>query len=311
MEVEKIDHLELWHKVEKTNPKYTKSANVKGNQITSIGPQFQIMNVTEQFGSYGATWGFKNIELDYSLVATAFKREKSEGVYPNKKIVGTEDAYMGLVVFKADFFYPGGEFPIINSISLFTNNDMTKLDDNFAKKLETDTLTKAISKLGFNADIFLGKFDDTRYVEEMKNEFNPPAAPVPPAPKPPKPPKVIDATSLKAILLSDLKGLNATIDGITNKKVIATAEQILQIQNKIVELTPAPETPAEPEPEKVMTSEGPESPWITPDQVNTALESTVKQLKSTINVIKKGKLKARAGDLKLLEDKLAKLEKVV
>jgi hypothetical protein len=27
---------------------------------------------------------------------------------------------------------------------------------------ETDTLTKAISKLGFNADIFMGKFDDLR-----------------------------------------------------------------------------------------------------------------------------------------------------
>lgn len=165
------DNLELWHKVEKTNPKYTKPANVGGNKITSIAPQFQIMNVTEQFGSYGSTWGFKDIELDYSLVNVPFKREKTEGVYPNKKVVGYEDAYMGLVVFKAIFFYPDGEFPIINSISLFTNNDMTKIDDNFAKKIETDALTKAISKLGFNADIFMGKFDDVRYVEEMKKEF--------------------------------------------------------------------------------------------------------------------------------------------
>lgn len=165
------ENLKLWHSVEKTNPKYTKNANVGGNKITSISPQFQIMNVTEKFGSYGSTWGFKNIELDYSLVSTPFKREKTEGVFPNKKVVGVEDAVMGLVVFKAIFFYPNGEFPIINSISLFTNNDMTKLDDNFAKKVETDALTKAISKLGFNADIFMGKFDDVRYVEEMKAEF--------------------------------------------------------------------------------------------------------------------------------------------
>jgi hypothetical protein len=51
---------------------------------------------------------------------------------------------------------------------------MSKLDDQFAKKVETDTLTKAISKLGFNADIFMGKFDDQRYVEEMKEEFKEP-----------------------------------------------------------------------------------------------------------------------------------------
>lgn len=166
------DNLKLWKEVEKTNPAYTKNANVGGNKITSISPQYQIMNVTEKFGSYGKTWGFKDIELDYSLVNVPFKREKTEGVYPNKKVVGLEDAFMGLVVFKAIFFYPDGQFPIINSISLFTNNEMTKIDDNFAKKVETDALTKAISKLGFNADIFMGKFDDVRYVEEMKKEFN-------------------------------------------------------------------------------------------------------------------------------------------
>lgn len=148
---------------------------------------------------------------------------------------------------------------------------------------------------------------DNHHSEEAKTP--PPAAPAPPAPKAPKPPKVIDDASLKTILASDLKGLNATIVAINAKKVIATTEQILQIQNKIIELTPAP-APA-PEPKKVTTSEGEESPWITADQVNTALVSPIKQLKSTINVIKKGKLKARSGDLKLLEDKLLELEKAV
>ena len=142
------DNLDLWHKVEKTNPKYTKQANVGGNKITSIAPQYQIMNVTEQFGSYGKTWGFKNIELDYTLVPE-----------------------FNLIVFKAIFFYPDGEFPTINSIKMFMDNAKLKIDDNFAKKLETDTLTKAISKLGFNADIFMGKFDDTRYLAEITKEF--------------------------------------------------------------------------------------------------------------------------------------------
>ena len=141
------DNLELWNKVEKTNPKYTKKANVKGNNITSIAPQYQIMNATEHFGVYGQSWGFKSLNFDYSL--------KEEG----------------LVSLKAVFFFPKGEFEIINSISIWRDNAKTKIDDNFAKKLETDALTKALSKLGFNADIFMGKFDDSRYVEEMKKEF--------------------------------------------------------------------------------------------------------------------------------------------
>ena len=143
-------NLELWNKVEKTNPKYTKKANVGGNQITSISPQYQIMNVTEQFGSYGKTWGFKQIELDYTLVQE-----------------------FNLIVFKAIFFYPDGEFPTINSVKMFMDNAKTKIDDNFAKKVETDTLTKCISKLGFNADIFMGKFDDVRYLAEITKEFAP------------------------------------------------------------------------------------------------------------------------------------------
>ena len=144
-------NLELWNRVEKTNPKYTKKAKLSGREITAISPQYQIMQVTEQFGTYGEKWGFKDIKLSYDLV------EKCN-----------------LVVFKGTFFFPKGEFEIINSCKLYMDRANTMVDDNFAKKIETDALTKAISKLGFNADIFMGKFDDVRYVAEMEKEFNPP-----------------------------------------------------------------------------------------------------------------------------------------
>lgn len=144
------NNLELWNKVQKTNPNYTKKAKVGGMTITAIAPQYQIMMVTEQFGVYGKTWGFKNVQLDYSLV------EKYD-----------------MVVFKGTFFFPEGQFEIVNSCKLFMDRNKKMLDDNFAKKIETDTLTKAISKLGFNADIFLGKFDDVRYLNEVKEEFKP------------------------------------------------------------------------------------------------------------------------------------------
>lgn len=227
------NNLKLWNSVEKTNPKYTKKAKVGGNQITSISPQYQIMNVTEQFGSYGSTWGFRNIELDFTLVDATFKKDKTEGVYPNVKIIGKEDAQMGLVVFKATFFYPNGEFPVINSISLFTNNEMSKLDDNFAKKVETDALTKAISKLGFNADIFLGKFDDTRYVDEMNQEFNPP----PPPPTPIKPKKSLSDdqfSKLMNILINlDKKGAEEKVEVFRKDDVIFTSSQEMEINDLI------------------------------------------------------------------------------
>lgn len=150
-----MNNLELWNKVERTNPKYTKKANVKGNNITAIAPQYQIKNVTEQFGSYGKTWGFKSLDFDYTLVDS-----------------------LGLVVLHAVFYYPEGEFPIKNAQNIFIDNAKTKIDDNFAKKLETDTLTKAISKLGFNADIFMGLFDDVKYLAEVTKEFAEKPAPI-------------------------------------------------------------------------------------------------------------------------------------
>ena len=36
----------------------------------------------------------------------------------------------------------------------------------------TDAMTKAFSHLGLNADVFLGKFDNIKYVEEMKHKFS-------------------------------------------------------------------------------------------------------------------------------------------
>ena len=129
------------------------------------------MNATEQFGSYGEKWGFKHIEFDYSITNTPITLEVVDWNTKEKEEI---KSILGLVAFKATFFFPNGEFEITNSIKIFTDNKHSKIDDNFAKKLETDALTKALSKLGFNADIFMGKFDDVRYVAEMEKEFNPP-----------------------------------------------------------------------------------------------------------------------------------------
>lgn len=144
------ENMKLWEAVQKTDPKHTKNANVKGNKITSIKPQYQILQATKQWGPYGTLWGFKNLQLGYEL----------------------KDA--GLVTFKGTFYYPGGEFESLNVVSIWKDNAKTKIDDDFAKKVETDSLTKSLSKLGFSADIFMGRFDDIKYVQEMNAEFNPP-----------------------------------------------------------------------------------------------------------------------------------------
>lgn len=197
------ENLKLWSAVEKTNPKYTKKANVKGNNITSIAPQYQIKNVTEQFGIYGEKWGFKSLEFDYTLTES-----------------------LGLVILHAVFFFPNGEFPIKNAQSLFMDNAKTKVDDNFAKKLETDTLTKAISKLGFNADIFLGSFDDVKYLAEVTKEF---------AEKPKEIENISDEKFLE-LIKQPKETIEKYILAVEKGTRKATQKQILDLENKLKEL---------------------------------------------------------------------------
>jgi len=142
-----MSNLELWNSVCKTDPAHTKSANVRGNNITAIAPQYQIMLATEQFGPYGQTWGFKTVDIDYTLMS------------------------VGMITFKGLFYFPEGEFEILSSISIYRDNAQTKIDSDFGKKVETDALTKALSKLGFNADVFMGLYDDNKYVQDTAQEF--------------------------------------------------------------------------------------------------------------------------------------------
>ena len=151
---EQIDNLSLWNKVEKTNPAHTKDAKIGQLSIKAINAQSQIKEATKQFGTYGNTWGLKNLKYSFMDIGT------------------TKMAMLGV-----EFYYPSGEFEIHTTLKIayMTQgaNGYLKIDDDFMKKMETDVTTKALSKLGFNADVFMGLYDDNRYVNQMKEEFNP------------------------------------------------------------------------------------------------------------------------------------------
>jgi len=137
------DNLALWNRVSKTNPANTKEVTF-GRKFTAIDAYSQIMEATKEWGPYGSNWGIASIEHIF---------------IPD----------MPMVIGKAMFMYPGGSFPVTSSFLYVSAKGKT--DDEFAKKLETDMITKALSRLGFNADVFMGKFDDNRYVQEVTKEF--------------------------------------------------------------------------------------------------------------------------------------------
>ncbi|MEH6812924.1 MAG: hypothetical protein V7677_10390 [Motiliproteus sp.] len=136
----------LWRSVSVTDQAYTKKVKQRGG-YTAIDPMYQARMATEQFGPFGTGWGFEESTFDTTLVELT-----------------------GMVMHKAVFFYilngVRGAFPIQNAISVWAESK-TKgryADEDFAKKVETNTISKALSKLGFSSDVFMGKFEDSKYL---------------------------------------------------------------------------------------------------------------------------------------------------
>lgn len=138
------DNLRIWSAVEKTNPAHTKKVNQRGG-FTSIGANYQILAATEQFGPIGIGWGY--ITGDPIICDTLF-------MVPVTLWHGDRSNTFG---------------PMIGCDEW--KSDKGRIDSDAPKKAVTDAITKLLSQLGFNADVFLGKFDDNKYVQQMEREF--------------------------------------------------------------------------------------------------------------------------------------------
>lgn len=144
-----MDNMELWDSVEKTDPSHTKEVNF-GRKITAIDPYQQVRNATKVFGPAGKGWGWSVERVEY---------------LPTNELALLIRLWHGK---KEDSIDQWGQ------ASLYIDKAEKKKDCDCFKKATTDGVTKCLSFLGFNADIFLGKYDDVKYVQELKEEFKEP-----------------------------------------------------------------------------------------------------------------------------------------
>ncbi|MDB4261394.1 hypothetical protein N9878_00865 [bacterium] len=144
------DNMKLWNDVSKTNPAHTKQIKL-GRTITAIDPYRQIEAATAQFGPAGDGWGWSVVKTEFLPTNEVCCLVRLWHKTPEKFI--EQWGQNGLYIDKAE----------------------KKKDTDCMKKATTDGLTKCLSTLGFNADIFLGKFEDNKYVQQMQSEFAEPA----------------------------------------------------------------------------------------------------------------------------------------
>jgi hypothetical protein len=142
------DNLRIWSQVSKTNPAHTKRVNQRGG-FTAISASYQVMRATEVFGPVGIGWGY---ETGTPIITDTLM------TVPVSLWHGDRSNIFG---------------PMLGCEEWKDKNG--RVDSDAPKKAVTDGLTKLLSQLGFNADVFLGLFDDSKYVAAMEREF---AAPV-------------------------------------------------------------------------------------------------------------------------------------
>lgn len=157
--MDQSENKKLWDRVCKTDPKHTTAIVGKDYKGTSPKPFWIVSRLTDEFGPCGIGWGFSIVDERFQTFETADGKEV-------------------LHVAKVKFWYllngVRGEIEQMGQTkaSYLTSKGGTKIDEDAPKKSVTDALVKCASYLGFAGDIFLGRWDDSKYVSELKKEFS-------------------------------------------------------------------------------------------------------------------------------------------
>ncbi|WP_233977323.1 exodeoxyribonuclease VIII-like protein [Pectobacterium versatile] len=175
------ENLNIWKRVQRTDPRYTKPLAGAGFEGTSINSEYMIMRATEIFGPVGSGWGYR--VLEEKMIPGA---PLSESLYDdNKKFIGVKllrDADGSLISelnhsLKIAFWYLNDESERSEIEAygatpyMYKTKTGIKADSEVMKKSLTDSIKKALSLLGFSADVWLGMHDSPEYAIENAIEF--------------------------------------------------------------------------------------------------------------------------------------------
>lgn len=146
----------LWHKVCVTDPKAVKPITGKQYSGNSPKPYWIVERLTDEFGPCGIGWGF-------NIVSERIER-----------FGDTDSLHIAVVRFWYEFNGKRGELEQIGQTkaSYLSSKDKFILDEDAPKKSVTDALVKCASYLGFAGDIFSGRWDDSKYIQEAAAEWD-------------------------------------------------------------------------------------------------------------------------------------------
>lgn len=158
------ENMALWDSVFKTDPSFTKTANLDGHPVTSIAGQYMVQRATEAFGPVGIGWGWKVMEERYDLGPEIRSKD-------GQQVLGVTSNHV--IRLQLWFIIDGkrGEIEQYGCTkAVYKTSYGIGTDSEAPKKSTTDAVKKCLSLLGFSGDVFMGLFDDSDYVAARADE---------------------------------------------------------------------------------------------------------------------------------------------
>ncbi|ECW1004330.1 hypothetical protein F3R27_19955 [Salmonella enterica subsp. enterica] len=178
MQAGESDNLELWKDVFKTDERFTTAFSVNGGG-TSINGTYMTMIATREFGPKGIGWGVDILEERFDNGAPITRTVK--GTDGNNTWELIPDGVGGILtekhhIIKIRLWYirngvRGEEISFGCTPYIYSSKHGLICDGEATKKSLTDATKKALSALGFCADIFMGLYDNQEYRQKNKAEF--------------------------------------------------------------------------------------------------------------------------------------------
>lgn len=146
-----MSNKKLWNQVCVTEPAAVKPITGKQYRGNSPKPYWLIERATEVFGPIGIGWGV-------TVKSERFERLGEHDVLH----VATVSVWYVLDGKRSETFDQMGG----TKAAYMTSKGVLMVDEDAGKKSVTDGMVKCLSMIGFAGDIFSGRWDDSKYVEQ-------------------------------------------------------------------------------------------------------------------------------------------------
>ena len=211
----------LWDSVKVTDPSAVKPITGKSYKGDSPKPYWLIERATDVFGPIGIGWGVV-------VKSERFERMSDTDVL-HVAVVSVWYVHGG--VRSETFDQMGG-----TKAAYMTSKGVLMVDEDAGKKSVTDGMVKCLSMIGFAGDIFSGLWNDSKYVDWAREQYEPPQ----------KKDQKLQELQEKAIsIIAHVKGGNARDEAQAlsklNEKALNAIWELLdaETQDKLSEAWPA------------------------------------------------------------------------